>query len=178
MVLLLLLRTPTRKSRGVWDREISGARTEAPGLLSRRDLFIVDVEIHSENVEHPGAIGWSSVLLENEVFWIFTHLRKKAILQHREIIESNFFNHAVFLRIHQSSRVLNVMMALCLTWEVSLCSLFVAVNNTWNSRLASLGTFGYFLQRFFIVKCLIIYFGNGRYIEFLSLTYATDKSKA
>jgi len=56
-VKLLLLRTPTRKSRRVWDQEISGARTEAPGLLCRRDLSIVEVEIHSENVEYPGANG-------------------------------------------------------------------------------------------------------------------------
>jgi hypothetical protein len=26
-------------------------------------------------------MGWSSVLLENEVFWIFTHLRKKPVLR-------------------------------------------------------------------------------------------------
>ena len=81
---LLLLRTPTRKSRRVWDQEISGARTEAPGLLYR-DLSIVELEIHSENVEHPVRIGWSSLQLENEVFWIFTHLRKKPVLQQREI---------------------------------------------------------------------------------------------
>ena len=54
---LLLLRTTTRKSRRMWDQEISGARTEAPGLLSRRHLSIVEVQNHSENVEHPGANG-------------------------------------------------------------------------------------------------------------------------
>jgi len=62
---LLLLKTPTRKSRRVWDQEISGARTEAPGLLSRCDLSIVEVEIHSENVEHPGAISALAVIFEN-----------------------------------------------------------------------------------------------------------------
>ena len=41
---LLLLRTPTRKSRRLWNQEISGARTEAPGLvlnlvLNRRYTF-------------------------------------------------------------------------------------------------------------------------------------------
>jgi len=54
---LLLLRTPTRKSRRVWDQEILGARTKAPGLLSRHDLSVIEVEIHSENAEHPGANG-------------------------------------------------------------------------------------------------------------------------
>jgi hypothetical protein len=39
------------------DQEISGARTEAPGLLSEHDLSIVEVEIHTENVERPGASG-------------------------------------------------------------------------------------------------------------------------
>jgi len=51
---LLLLRTPTRKSRRVWEQEISGL---APGLLFRRDLSIIEAEIHSENVEHPCANG-------------------------------------------------------------------------------------------------------------------------
>ena len=30
-------------------------------------------------------MGLSSILLENEVFWIFTHLRKKPVLQHCEM---------------------------------------------------------------------------------------------
>jgi hypothetical protein len=54
---LLLLRTPTRKISRMWDQEISEVRTEAPGLLSPRDLSIVEVEIHSKIVEHPGANG-------------------------------------------------------------------------------------------------------------------------
>jgi len=51
---LLLLWTPTRKSRRLWDQEILGARTEAPGLLSRRNLSVVEVEIHSEKT----ALNW------------------------------------------------------------------------------------------------------------------------
>ena len=45
-----------KKSQGVRSGDL-GARNEAPGLLSRRDLSLVKVEIHSENVEHPGANG-------------------------------------------------------------------------------------------------------------------------
>jgi len=32
-----------------------GARTEAPDLLSRRDLSIVEVQSHSEEVKHSSA---------------------------------------------------------------------------------------------------------------------------
>jgi hypothetical protein len=39
----------------MWDQDISVAKTEAPSLLSRRDLSTVEIEIHSENVENAGA---------------------------------------------------------------------------------------------------------------------------
>jgi hypothetical protein len=47
---------PHKKKLQGMNQEISGARTAVPGLLSRCDLPIVEVEIHSENVEHPSGI--------------------------------------------------------------------------------------------------------------------------
>ena len=82
---LLLLRTSTRKSRMVWDQEISVARTEAPGLLSRRDLSIVEVEIHSQNVEHPGANGERS----SGGIWKFRASSFKCYVDHSHTIYSS-----------------------------------------------------------------------------------------
>ena len=83
---LFVLRTPTRKSSRVWDQEISGARTEAPGLLSRRDLFIVEVEIHSENVQHPGASG---VQRSGSVIWKFRTSSFKCYVDHSHTMYSS-----------------------------------------------------------------------------------------
>jgi hypothetical protein len=38
----------------MWDQEILGARTEAPGLHSQGKFSIVEVGIDLQNVEYPG----------------------------------------------------------------------------------------------------------------------------
>ena len=75
---------PQEKQQGERSRDLGGQNWSAKSSIPC-NLSIVEVEIHSGNVDHSDDNGWSSVLLENVISWIFIHLRNKPVLQHFKI---------------------------------------------------------------------------------------------